>query len=62
MRSFPIRYGDYGIVRVDDELTALVYGLECVEGLLRDLFSPPCELRMKGVEAAEQWQLPEDPG
>jgi hypothetical protein len=49
-------------VRVDDELTALVYGLECVAGLHRDLFSPPCESRMKGVEAAEQWQLPEDPG
>jgi hypothetical protein len=30
--------------------------------LHRDLFSPPCESRMKRVEAAEQWQLPEDPG
>ena len=49
-------------MRVDDELTALVYGLQCVEGFHRDLFSPPYESRMNGVEAAEQWQLPEDPG
>jgi hypothetical protein len=49
-------------VRVDDELTALVDGLECVEGFHRDLTSPPGESRRNGLEAAEQLQFPEDPG